>query len=59
MGYGLNCLDEPVFIAVSDPLLTEFGIQFIIHWRAVAGKNIAHLPSPKYIDFHFIIGGLG
>ena len=26
MGYRLNRLDEPVFIAVSKPLLTEFGI---------------------------------
>ena len=26
MGYRLNRLDEPVFIAVSKPLLTDFGI---------------------------------
>ena len=26
MGYRLNRLDEPVFIALSKPLLTEFGI---------------------------------
>ena len=26
MGYHLNGLDEPVFMAVSKPLLTEFGI---------------------------------
>ena len=26
MGYRLNRLDEPVFMAVSKPLLTEFGI---------------------------------
>ena len=26
MGYHLNRLDEPVLIAVSKPLLTEFGI---------------------------------
>ena len=29
MGYRLNCLDEPVFKAVSKPLLTEFGIHHI------------------------------
>ena len=29
MGYRLNRLDEPVFMAVSKPLLTEFGID---HW---------------------------
>ena len=27
MGYRLNRLDEPVFMAVSKPLLTEFGIR--------------------------------
>ena len=26
MGHRLNRLDEPVFIAVSKPLLTKFGI---------------------------------
>ena len=26
MGYRLNCLDEPIFMAVSKPLLTEIGI---------------------------------
>ena len=28
MGYRLNRLDEPVFIAVSKPLLSEFGIHY-------------------------------
>ena len=28
MGYRLNRLTEPVFIAVSKPLLTEFGIHY-------------------------------
>ena len=26
MGYRLNRLDEPVFVAVPKPMLTEFGI---------------------------------
>ena len=26
MGYRLNCLDEPVFMTVSKPLLTDLGI---------------------------------
>ena len=26
MGYRLNLLDEPVFMAVPNPMLTEFGI---------------------------------
>ena len=28
MGYRLNRLDEPVFMAVSKPLLIEFGIHY-------------------------------
>ena len=27
MGYRLNCIDKTVFITVSKPLLTEFGIR--------------------------------
>ena len=30
MGYRLNRLDEPIFTAVSKPLLTEFGIHHIL-----------------------------
>ena len=30
MGYCLNCLDEPVLLAVPKPLLTEFGIHYIL-----------------------------
>ena len=30
MGYRLNRLTEPVFIAVSKRLLTEFGIHYIL-----------------------------
>ena len=36
MGYRLNCLDEPVLIAVPKPLLTEFSI----HHRL---ESCAHL----------------
>ena len=28
MGYRFNCLDEPVIMAVSKALLTEFGIPY-------------------------------
>ena len=28
MGYRLNRLDEPVFMAVLKPMLTEFGIHY-------------------------------
>ena len=30
MGYRLNRLDEPVFMAVPKPMLTEFGIHYIL-----------------------------
>ena len=30
MGYRFNRLDEPVFMTVSKPLLTEFGIHHIL-----------------------------
>ena len=39
MGYRLNRLDEPVFIAVSKPLLTEFGIHHRLESCAVFQKN--------------------
>ena len=38
VGYHLNRLDEPVFIAVSKPLLTEFGIHFRLESCAVQLK---------------------
>ena len=38
MGYRLNRLDEPVFMAVSKPLLTEFGI----HHRLESCDSLSH-----------------
>ena len=38
MGNRLNRLDEPVLIAVSKALLTEFGI----HWRVVGAHVLLH-----------------
>ena len=35
MGYRLNRLDDPVFLAVSKPLLTEFGIHLRLESCAV------------------------
>ena len=37
MGYRLNCLDEPVFMAVPKPMLTEFGIHHRLESCAVPG----------------------
>ena len=35
MGYHLNRLDEPIFMAVPKPMLTEFGIHYILESCAV------------------------
>ena len=45
MGYRLNCLDEPIFMAVSKPLLTEFGI----HLRLESCDNYIESIS-KFLD---------
>ena len=53
MGYRLNRLDEPVLIAVSRPLLTEFGIHYVLEGCAphFSSKNI-FLPLPRLLlDF--------
>ena len=46
MGYHLNCLDEPVFIAVSEPLLTTE--VFIIDWRVVLGASKTFLVAIEF-----------
>ena len=38
MGYGLNRLDEPVFMAGPKPMLTEFGIHQ--DWRVVCPLSV-------------------
>ena len=44
MGYRLNRITEPVFIAVSKLLLTEFGI----HYRLEScGGDISHFPEKR------------
>ena len=47
MGYRLNRLDEPVFIAVSKPLLTEFDI----HQRLESCERIllSFVPSSNFL----------
>ena len=52
MGYRLNHLDEPVFIAVSKPLLTEFGIH---HRFESCGYNRAIIKITIDILLHFQI----
>ena len=45
MGYHLNSLDEPVFIAVSKPLLSEFGIHLRLGSCEIYYKNCFHSSS--------------
>ena len=46
MGYRLNRLDEPVFMAVPKPMLTEFGI----HYRLESCVNKRCAPSDPKSD---------
>ena len=39
MGYCLNRLNEPVFVAVSKPMLTEFGINYGLQSCAQLSKK--------------------
>ena len=63
MGYRLNSLDGPVFIAVSKPLLTGFGIHhrlesFVSQFEPVFSKNffsgIKLNPRLSAILFYFL-----
>ena len=62
MGYHLNRLDEPVFIAVSKPLLTEFGIHHRLESCAktrhtlglkefIGGQDSESVPDSKKSNF--------
>ena len=66
MGYRLNRLDETIFMAVSKPMLTEFGIHYILEscegsLVAVEIPECAHfagkmlqISSKKSFLFHLI-----
>ena len=45
MGYRLNRLDEPVFMAVPKSMLTEFGMSFIRDWRVVVKISDNNFPK--------------
>ena len=52
MGYRLNRLDEPVFIAVSKPLLTEFHIHHRLescgrNWSGNEVRDLSHCGDPN------------
>ena len=50
MGYRLNRLDEPVFIAVSKPLLTEFGIHHRLESCVHHRVNVLRLRTSKSLE---------
>ena len=46
MGYRLNRLDEPVFMAVPKPMLTEFGI----HYRLESCEGLLEFGGELHLD---------
>ena len=56
MGYRLNRLDEPVFIAVSKPLLTEFGIHLrlesCVMVEVLPGKSMSLIAAGSHGAMH-------
>ena len=53
MGHCLNRLDEPVFMAVSKPLLTEFGI----HHRLESCDEFLKMRNMRSWKFRFFCIG--
>ena len=51
MGYCFNCLDEPVFIAVSRPLLTEFGIHYRLE-SCACGREVGSGNTTLKVAYH-------
>ena len=49
MGYRLNRLDEPVFMAVPKPMLTQ--LAFIIDWRVVLFIQFAMMFYGEILQF--------
>ena len=64
MGYRLNRLNEPVFIAVSKPLLTEFGIHCRLESCEVLSigilcRSLSYLHALKYVEVDRVVVCLG
>ena len=49
MGYRLNCLDEPIFMALPKAMLTQFGL--ITDWRVLLDNRINSFHLKKK-DWH-------
>ena len=64
MGYRLNRLDEPVFMAVSKPLLTEFGIHHRLEscglytTKSSSAPNFENFIMDFFITIHFTDGNV-
>ena len=57
MGYRLNRLDEPIFMALSKPLLTEFGIH---HRLESCGQEELPIEKPfLHINFMSLVPEMG
>ena len=51
MGYRLNRLDEPVFMAVPKPLQTEFGIHYRLESCGIRKKSPKNIKTGIYATF--------
>ena len=51
MGYRLNRLDEPVLIAVSKPMLTDFGIHHRLESSELQLAVWPHISTSRSIHF--------
>ena len=57
MGYRLNRLDEPVFMAVSKPMLTEFGTHYRLRSCGEIFQAILdNLSFIMMVAFAYIVG---
>ena len=56
MGYRLNRLDEPVFMAVPKPTLTEFGIHYRLEsFREIFQDILDNLSFILMVAFAYIV----
>ena len=55
MGYRFNRLDEPVSMAVSKPLITEFGIHYPFHLVSDFGTKFILEPKMTFVNENLTI----
>ena len=54
MGYRLNRLDEPIFMAVSKPMLTDVIIDWRVVWRDIVTGCSKTQPVRDFLARHFV-----